>query len=158
MIAAHRGKYSAMQARVLVLAACLVASAAGQGRAAPADWLGADACGRCHPAALAAWQKSAHARATATLGKRPRAACLSCHASGEPGARDGGVGCEACHGAGAAYAASDDVMRDAPLARALGLRDLKADLAATCARCHRPGEGTRLQPFDAARAWTKIQH
>jgi hypothetical protein len=131
--------------------------------AAPRDYLGAAACGQCHAPALAAWEKSARAGASApeVLVERGRdPACLACHATGDGASVASllpGVQCEACHGGGAAYAV-DDIMRDPPLARALGLRDLEADLAAVCARCHRPGAGTRAAKFDAAAAWTKIQH
>jgi hypothetical protein len=61
------------------------------------------------------------------------------------------VGCEACHGAGAAYA-EDDVMRDRPVAQALGLADAStaAARAAMCAPCHRAS--TRGAPFDPAAA------
>jgi hypothetical protein len=138
--------------------ATAVVVAATSGAAAAGDWLGAEACGRCHAAAFASWQKSAHARATASLGKHAGdGACLPCHATGEASARLPGVQCEACHGAGAAYA-EDDIMRDAVLARALGLRDLAREPALGCGRCHRPGEGTRLAPFDAKAAWKTIAH
>ncbi len=72
-------------------------------------------------------------------------------------AYDSGVGCESCHGAGAGYS-PDDVMRDPPLARALGLRDLStpAARAQVCIGCHRAA--TRLAPFDPERAWETIRH
>jgi hypothetical protein len=57
------------------------------------------------------------------------------------------VGCEACHGAGAAYA-EDDVMRNLDLARALGLVDTSAR-ARLCATCHTGS--TRLVPADLTR-------
>jgi len=104
-------------------------------------WIGSELCGTCHPAELAGWQRTAHARAAEVLGARPRARCLACHGTGDaPAGRAAAleVGCEACHGAGAHYA-EDDIMRDPLLARALGLRDA----ATACAGCHR-GTGTRL--------------
>src|SRR5262245_2057217 len=132
----------------IVAAAVAVASPA---RADRADYVGSQACGACHAAELAAWQASAHARA-AIAGAAPRR-CAACHGTGDApagAAYEAAVGCEACHGAGAAYA-PDDVMRDPPLAAALGLRDLSAPAAraAVCAACHKPGGATRLAPLSA---------
>jgi hypothetical protein len=119
--------------------------------AARRDFVGSTTCGTCHPRILAAWQATAHARATAALGKKPPARCLACHGTGDaPAGRAyfAEVGCEACHGAGAHYA-TDDLMRDRPLALALGLVDLSvpATRAAVCARCH-ASVSTRLRPLD----------
>jgi hypothetical protein len=123
---------------------------AGAARADRADWVGTATCGGCHPAQLASWRTTAHASATARLGTRPAARCLACHGTGEAPAGPvvaAEVGCEACHGAGAHYA-PDDVMRDLPLARALGLRDVSSPgaRARLCATCHRAA--IRLRPFD----------
>ena len=113
-------------------------------------YTGAQACGACHPAVLASWQKTAHAR---PFDPNAPAGCQGCHATSS---RLPGVQCEACHGPGAAYA-PDDVMRDRALARALGLRDLSSsNLAAACGRCHRAALSPR--PFDAVAAWKKIAH
>jgi hypothetical protein len=115
------------------------------------DWTGSAACGTCHAPELAAWQATPHARTRERFTTRPEARCLGCHATGEAPAGPViavEVGCEACHGAGAAYA-PDDVMRDRPVARALGLTDLSTPgaRAALCATCHRtPSRGT---PLDA---------
>src|SRR5688500_2935489 len=109
------------------LAAAVIAAlttSAPPSAAGPRDFVGASACGSCHPAILASWKKTAHARAAdaSVLGARAQGgACLSCHATGDGAAartRLPGVQCEACHGAGAAYAPAD-IMRDLPLARAL---------------------------------------
>lgn len=86
--------------------------------------------------------------------------CQTCHATGAaPAGRPAfpGVQCEACHGAGRAYA-EDDIMRDPPLARALGLAELSTPelRAAACARCHRAG--TRLAPLDVEASWARIGH
>jgi hypothetical protein len=155
--------------RPLATSACLVAGAlaaliAGVASAAPADFIGEPACSTCHPAAQKVWLASAHARASSAeiLGRHAKdAACLTCHATGEGAAAARflpGVQCEACHGAGVAYAAAEDIMRDAPLARALGLRDLRKDPAAVCVRCHRADSATRAAKFDYASAWTRIAH
>lgn len=136
----------------LALAVALLALVTG----ARGDYVGSATCGTCHPRELAAWQATAHARAVTSLPPRPAARCLACHGTGDaPAGRAyfAEVGCEACHGPGGHYA-EDDVMRDPPLARALGLVDVTAPAtrAATCGRCH-AGRGTRLAPVDlAARA------
>lgn len=132
---------------LLVAAVVLVSGAAVAGRR---DWTGSAACGSCHPAELAAWQATPHAQTRARFASRPEGKCLGCHATGEAPAGPAiavEVGCEACHGAGAAYAEAD-VMRDPPLARALGLVDTATPKAraAVCAPCHR--RPTRGTPFD----------
>ena len=130
------------------LALVLIAALAVPARAERADFVGSAACGACHPKELAAWQASAHARTADRLGAAPRR-CYACHGTGDAPAGQAywpEVGCEACHGAGAAYA-TDDAMRDPPLSRALGLRDVAAPArAAICAACHRAV--TRLVPID----------
>ena len=109
--------------------------------AAQRDWTGSATCGSCHPKQLAAWQATPHATTRVRFGDaRPQARCLGCHGTGEAPAGPAiaiEVGCEACHGAGSAYA-PDDVMRDRPLARALGLTDLSTPQlrAQLCASCH----------------------
>ena len=70
-------------------------------RADRADFAGAKQCASCHQQAHAVWQKSAHARATATLGKQTSRRCMACHSTGDaPAGRAyfAGVQCEACHG------------------------------------------------------------
>jgi hypothetical protein len=137
--------------------ACLAGAGAGPGGrgivgAARRDWTGSAACGSCHPAELAAWQATPHARTRERFPEKPPGRCLGCHATGEAPAGPVvavEVGCEACHGAGAAYA-EDDVMRDRPVAAALGLADASTPKAraAICAPCHRAT--TRGQAFDPA--------
>jgi hypothetical protein len=131
---------------VFGLASAVIAGSGAQpARAARRDWTGSAACGGCHPAELAAWQVTPHARTRARFATRPEPRCLGCHATGEAPAGPAiavEVGCEACHGAGAAYAEAD-VMRDRPVALALGLADLSTPMAtpkaraAVCAPCHR---------------------
>ena len=121
---------------VVVLATVAVTTS----HAARRDWIGSGACGACHAKQLAAWQITRHAITRDRFRDRPEARCLGCHATGEAPAGPAvavEVGCEACHGAGAAYA-PDDVMRDRPVALALGVRDLStpAARAKLCAECH----------------------
>ncbi len=112
--------------------------------AAGRDWSGSERCGSCHPAQLAAWRATAHARPFASsLARANRTTlCLGCHTTGESPAGpiiENAVGCEACHGAGADYSA-EDIMRNRRLAFDLGLVDFSAApsvRAAVCAGCHR---------------------
>lgn len=134
---------------LLAIAAALAPALAPAG-----DLVGPETCKACHPAAYAAWREGPHARALESLPERSRGdrRCLSCHA---PAAEAGlaGVGCEACHGPGRLYAARH-VMRDAELARALGL---VAQAEKVCLACH--GESTpSLQRFDYARKVKLIWH
>jgi hypothetical protein len=137
-----------VRSAVLVTLLLLVGSAA---YAAKSDWTGSGACGSCHPAELAAWQATRHAMTRDRFATgRPEPRCLGCHATGEAPAGPAiavEVGCESCHGAGAAYA-PDDIMRDVPVARALGLADLSTPKAraALCAQCH--SRMTSTTPFD----------
>ncbi len=115
------------------------------------DWIGSIACGTCHPAQLAAWRATPHATTQRRLVQHPESRCLACHATGEAPAGPAialEVGCEACHGAGAAYA-EDDLMRSPLVARALGLADASTPKAraAVCAQCHtRSTRGTLFDP------------
>jgi hypothetical protein len=111
------------------------------------DWIGTAKCGSCHPAELAAWQATPHATTRARFVARPQTGCLACHGTGEAPAGPNiavEVGCEACHGAGAAYA-EDDIMRDRPVALALGMVDT-SKRATVCATCH--ARRTTNKPFD----------
>lgn len=134
-----------MRLVVLAVLAALGATALAGAR----DWTGSAACGACHPQELASWQATRHALTRDRFVARPEARCLACHGTGEAPAGPAiavEVGCEACHGAGAAYA-EDDVMRDPPVARALGLADVSTPKAraALCMGCHaRPISGKKL--------------
>ena len=146
----------AMSAGVLLLG-LLVGQAAG----AKGDWVGAEVCAGCHEPESKAWKMGPHATASASLGRRAGdGRCEGCHSTGHaPAGRSAfpNVQCEACHGPGRYYA-SEDVMRDPILARALGLRDLgtTAALQSACLTCHEAS--TSLAPFDAVKAWAKIGH
>jgi formate-dependent nitrite reductase cytochrome c552 subunit len=118
------------------------------------ELVGPETCKGCHPAAWASWREGPHARALESLPPARRAdrRCLSCHA---PAAEAGmsGVGCEACHGPGRRYAAAY-VMRDAELARAVGLAE-PGDRA--CLACHTESTPS-LGKFDPARKLKLILH
>ncbi len=137
-------------AKALALVALALVSAQVRAVAARLDWVGSAACGSCHPKELAAWQATPHATTRDRFATRPQTRCLACHGTGEAPAGPAiaiEVGCEACHGAGTAYS-PDDIMRDRPVAVALGLADLVTpkQRAALCATCH--ARATRSQVFD----------
>ncbi|NVB81843.1 MAG: hypothetical protein HOV81_25910 [Kofleriaceae bacterium] len=136
----------------LAFGLALCAALIGVAGAARRDWTGSAACGSCHPKQLASWQATRHAMTRDRFAERPAGKCLSCHATGEAPAGPAvavEVGCEACHGAGAAYAA-DDLMRNKVAAQALGLADLSTPKARTalCMQCH--ARATKGEPFDPA--------
>src|SRR6476619_5630717 len=106
-------------AKWLILVVSIVASAAlGYG------CLGPESCQGCHPDAYAAWRASAHSRAKETLSapQQKDARCLSCHSPAEAEQQVVNVSCECCHGGGHYYSARY-VMKDAELARLVGLVD-----------------------------------
>lgn len=132
----------------------VVALLAGTAAASRRDWIGSAACGACHPKQLAAWQRTPHAltRIRALQQQPASGSCLACHGTGEAPLGPTiavEVGCEACHGAGKSYA-EDDVMRDPPVAIALGMTDVSTPQAraALCATCHM--RRTLSHPFDPA--------
>ena len=131
-----------------------IATLLGPAVALAGDLVGPETCKACHPVAYASWREGPHARAQESLGERNRndRRCLSCHA---PAAESGlaGVGCEACHGPGRAYAASH-VMRDEELARALGLT---VPTERTCAACHTESTPS-LERFDFQKKLRLIAH
>ena len=144
----------------VALALC-AGGAAGLAAADPTDYAGAAVCKTCHSAIYDSWKLTAHA--TGERWKKQGEAdpvCRGCHMTGDaPAGKStlGGVQCEACHGAGAAYAA-DDIMRNPNLSAALGLVPLAkpGERAAACARCHRADVSIRA--FDPDAAWKKIAH
>jgi hypothetical protein len=135
-------------------AALLSALLLGALPAAGGDRVGPETCKACHAAAYDTWAQSPHARALEALPEKSRKdrRCLSCHA---PDLEDGvaAVSCETCHGPGRLYAAPY-VMRDAELARALGLQD-PGERA--CVACH--GESApSLVRFDYRKKLALIDH
>ena len=94
------------------------------GAAGAADFLGPESCKGCHPAAYEAWMQSKHARAGDSLSdaQKTDARCLSCHAPDQGSQGVSHVTCETCHGGGQYYSPAY-VMKDAELARLVGLVD-----------------------------------
>jgi predicted CXXCH cytochrome family protein len=115
-------------------------------------YVGSQACKACHQQAYAWWRNHAHGVAYLTLQQRNKEYnldCVGCHVTGyeQPGGATvthnlaGGlvnVGCESCHGPGAAHASNPeiDLLRDTP--------------ESTCVTCHNE-EHSDLFDFDAYR-------
>jgi hypothetical protein len=119
-----------------------------------AEPIGADTCRLCHPQAWEIWKDSPHSRAASSLSaqqqKDPR--CLSCHApDADKGVSE--VSCETCHGGGQFYS-QRYVMKDAELARAVGLSDPTERL---CLKCH-DANAPSLRPFRFEEKLKRIDH
>ncbi len=125
------------------------------GAAEAADFLGPESCKGCHPAAYEAWQLSKHARATDSLSEQQKkdARCLSCHAPDQASQASAHVTCETCHGGGQYYA-PNYVMKDAELARLVGLVDPSEK---SCRTCH-DASSPSLRPFDFVESLKAIDH
>ena len=138
-------------ARVKELHAQAVASrapspASGCGR----EFVGVRVCASCHPGRYAAWRRSPHAKAFATLEAKSRQYdpdCLACHAvayecaGGEVDRESlrkfAAVQCESCHGPGADHA------------RTQGHTPMSTVLA--CPRCHTPDKSPDFAPGEHLR-------
>jgi hypothetical protein len=121
-------------------------------------FMGSTACADCHPTQHVQWGTTGHASAWSTLEDLKRSRdldCWSCHATGAglPGgpthpsnvAGLENVGCEACHGAGAAHVAAGG---GAPMTRRPG--------DATCVQCH---DGVKDEGrFDALSYFPRVEH
>jgi len=115
-------------------------------------YVGSEACSACHQQAYAWWRNHAHGLAYLTLQQRNKEYnldCVSCHVTGyeQPGGStvthnlDGAlvnVGCESCHGPGAAHTKNPEVpvVRDTP--------------ESTCVTCHNE-EHSDLFDYEAYR-------
>jgi len=101
-------------------------------------FVGSEACGACHPEALAVWRATRHPRAYEALtqvGKQYDLGCVACHVAGWQ--RPGGVcridrtehrrevGCESCHGPGSLHATAQTKASI-----------LRADSKELCVGCH----------------------
>lgn len=161
----------------------LAAAVAGAEEKAPHKYIGAAKCGMCHKTEakgnqLGQWEKSAHAKAFATLAsekalaiakekkldKAPQEsdACLKCHVTGhgKPAAhfeasfkKEEGVGCESCHGPGSDYKTLN-VMKDREAAVAAGL---VIPNEKTCTECHN-AESPTFKSFDFKTMFAKVAH
>jgi hypothetical protein len=140
--------------RLRLTLAALVGLLAFPIAARAADFVGPDNCKVCHPMAYEAWRDSPHARATASLSPKQQkdARCLSCH-SPDQSKGAGEVSCESCHGGGQYYSPRY-VMKDAELARAVGLSDPSEK---SCLRCH-DANAPALKPFEFAQKLKLIDH
>ena len=122
--------------RRLVLSTFLVSGYfwGGLGISFAADFVGPETCKSCHQEAYEAWSQSQHARAKQSLSATERTdpRCTSCHSPNESDRHVENVSCESCHGGGEHYAV-DYVMRDAELARLVGMQD---STDKTCRTCH----------------------
>lgn len=150
-------------------------------------YVGANACKACHltpksGAAFTIWQKSAHAKAFATLATpaaleiakkkgiadpQKDANCLKCHetAAGVPAAQlaatfkaGEGVGCEACHGPGSDYKTMQ-VMKDLDSGKTKGetVGFKKGGDEKFCVTCHN-SESPTFKGFNFAEYSKKIAH
>jgi len=131
---------------LLALLPAVVPSAAQQPPGVPRDdpafnVLGSDSCRTCHRTLFQAWQQSPHALSTAnlTFAQTVDPECTACHVP-DADAFEQGVGCEACHGPGSAYAELD-IMIDPFKGRAAGL----LEAGESCAYCHNPGHDFHVE-------------
>ena len=123
-------------------------------RAFGGDPIGAENCKACHASAYEVWKDSQHAKASASLSPKQQkdARCLSCHSPDQAkGPAD--VGCETCHGGGQFYSPRY-VMKDAELARAVGLVDPSEKM---CQKCH-DANAPSLVPFKFADKLKLLDH
>lgn len=120
-----------------------------------ADFLGPESCKGCHPEAFALFQQSKHARATVHLTPESQkdARCTTCHGPELQSQQVPNVTCETCHGGGRYYS-PEHVMKDAELARLVGLVD---PTEKTCRGCHDESSPS-LTPFDFREALKAIDH
>ncbi len=112
--------------------------------------LGSGSCRPCHRELYESWGGSIHALAAEKLtsGQKFDTDCVRCHLPDSVAFEDG-VGCEACHGPGSAYA-DLDVMIDPFKSVAAGLQEP----GATCVYCHNPGHDFHVErdlPTEARR-------
>lgn len=167
---------------VVASTAAWLVSDMASAQSADHNFVGVEACGRCHRMAnsgdqLGQWQSTAHSGAFETLASDEAATvaaaagvdnaqeaeeCLRCHTTGagltDENFEEGfdptqGVQCESCHGAGADYAPMA-VMRDHEQAVANGL--VVPD-EALCQTCHN-AESPTFTEFDFAARYSEIQH
>lgn len=125
------------------------------GVAVAADFTGPESCKACHLQAYEGWKQSKHFRARESLSAQQQkdARCLSCHSPDEAEQSVSNVSCETCHGGGQFYVSSY-VMKDAELARLVGLQDPSEK---SCRNCH-DASSPSLRPFDFVEKLKIIDH
>ncbi len=103
--------------------------------------LGSDSCRPCHRELYDSWASSTHALAAEILTSQQKldTDCVRCHLPDTVALEDG-IGCEACHGPGSAYA-DLDVMIDPLKSLAAGLQEPDT----TCIYCHNPGHDFHVE-------------
>jgi len=153
--------------------------------AAQNKYVGVKTCGMCHKAkdkgeAFLVWEKSAHAKAFATLKseaaeefakkkglKKPASEspeCLKCHVTGggvatnvEAGfKKEEGVTCEACHGPASGFKMLHSKGDKAKSKDAGLIKGSKTD-AKFCQTCHN-AESPTFKGFKMEEMWAKIEH
>ncbi len=137
---------------VLMLALVLVYETTSQ--AEHDQYVGAETCGQCHTAIYEAWKSGPHGMASERLdvNQRKDSKCLRCHGRTLAGGM-AGVQCEFCHGPGQHYA-KEFVMRDLPVAKAVGL---VIDSRSECVSCHN-ADSPAMREFDPHKAWKRLPH
>jgi len=148
-------------------------------------YVGVKKCGMCHKKAkdgeqLKIWKNSKHAQAYTVLttekadkiaiekGFTTKAVetpeCLKCHVTAynadaslldKKFAKEDGVGCESCHGAGGNYD-SNKIMKDKKLSVENGLL-VYADKKELCSKCHNSDSPTFVAR-DMDKLWEEIKH
>ena len=141
--------------RSLLLRLVIFVGVGAGATAAAHDFLGAESCQSCHAEAWSAWRASPHARAKEVLSgpQQKDARCLSCHSPAEADQRVTGVSCESCHGGGQYYSAKF-VMKDAELARLVGLVDPSEK---QCRSCHDTASPS-VKPFEFNSKLKSLDH
>jgi hypothetical protein len=122
--------------------------------------VGSQACAECHDAEHRIWRATKHARAMDSLRAKQEdrnALCLSCHLQDirvQDGSavvdRDGGVGCEGCHGPGARHIGAKRRKEPTTPMNAIGKVG-----AASCLRCH---DEENSRNFEFGRFWSAVKH
>ena len=125
-------------------------------------YLGSAGCKACHTGAYQQWSETGHAHALRTVESDPKGgdpSCVSCHVTGfqqtggfvsrerSPALAD--VGCESCHGAGRAHAASPNAHKTSNSPKNGAVK------RQTCLSCHTTEQSPE---FDYYRYLSKVVH
>ncbi len=118
--------------------------------------VGSAACKECHEEEYRVWAASKHAHAMESLrgkGQHENPNCMQCHlhdVMGEPDDSRAGIGCESCHGSGAAHTASVGSGR-----QGVPVRAFMSGQSERCATCHDEANSPR---FVQTEYWSRIAH